>query len=58
MKRTTDFLASNPVSRRAVLQAGSLGLLGLSSVDVAAWRARAAEAGVSATRHRAVIYIF
>ena len=58
MQRISEFLAPHPVSRRAVLQAGTLGLLGLSSANVAAWRARAAERGVSATRHRAVIYIF
>jgi hypothetical protein len=41
-----------------MLQAGTLGLLGLSMTDVAAWRARAAEVGLSPTRHRAVIFIF
>jgi uncharacterized protein (DUF1501 family) len=48
---------SETLPRRSVLQAGTIGLLGLSMADVAAWRARAAAADRS-SRHRAVIYIF
>ncbi len=52
---------SSLASRRTVLQAGSLGLLGLSSSDVVGWRASAAGAQASTAAsqsHRAVIYIF
>ena len=55
MQRTAN---SRSISRRAVLQAGSLGLLGLSTADVAIWRARAAEAGNTTKKPRAVIYLF
>ncbi|MBC7817561.1 MAG: DUF1501 domain-containing protein [Planctomycetaceae bacterium] len=41
-----------------MLQAGTLGLLGLSTTDVAAWRARAAEVGIATKKPRAVIYLF
>lgn len=58
MPRVTRFSSSHSVSRRAVLQAGTLGLLGISSADVAAWRARAADTGAKPAKHRAVIYIF
>lgn len=58
MKQTSGLLVSNHVSRRAVLQAGTLGLLGLSSVDVAVWRARATDSSAKTTPHRAVIYLF
>ncbi len=58
MQRTANFLDSRAISRRAVLQAGSLGLLGLSTADVAIWRARAAETGATTKKPRAVIYLF
>ena len=58
MRPNADTRTSQPIARRAVLPAGSLGLLGLSSVDVAGWRARAAEGTANAAKHRAVIYIF
>ena len=48
----------HPVSRRAVLQAGSIGLMGLSLADVASVRSQAAQAGVSLSKPRSVIYIF
>ena len=51
-------LPAHPMSRRDLLQAGSLGLLGLSMGDVASWRQAAAEAGTVAPRPKAVIYIF
>jgi len=43
------------VNRRDVLQAGSIGLLGLSTADVAAWRSLAA---APAPIPKAVIYLF
>lgn len=48
----------HPVARRDILQAGTLGLLGLSASDVFAWRAAAAEAGRTAPRARSVIFLF
>lgn len=44
--------------RRDLLQAGTIGLLGLSGVDVSRWRAAAVESGSAAPKPRAVIYIF
>lgn len=49
---------AHPVQRREMLQAGGLGLLGLSMADVAGWRQAATAAGVSAPKARSVIYIF
>lgn len=43
------------VNRRDVLQAGSIGLLGISMADVAAWRSLAA---APAHKPKAVIYLF
>jgi hypothetical protein len=43
------------VNRRDVLQAGTIGVLGLSIANVAAWRSLAAE---TAIRPKAVIYLF
>lgn len=45
-------------SRREMLQAGALGLLGLSQLDVMRWRAQAAEAGTALTPPKSVIYVF
>jgi hypothetical protein len=45
-------------SRRSLLQAGSLGLMGLSMADVAAWRAQAAEAKRDTPKPKTVIYLF
>src|SRR5215510_15114625 len=47
----------HPLHRRHVLQAGGLGLLGLSMADVAAMRAAAAP-GTAAAKPRAVIFLF
>ncbi len=58
MKCSSRFSSSPLTSRRAVLQAGSLGLLGLSSADVAGWKAHAADGAASAAKHRAVIFLF
>lgn len=52
---------SQPVkshSRRRALQAGAVGLLGLSLSDVAHFRAVAAEQGQSLRKPKAVIYLF
>jgi uncharacterized protein (DUF1501 family) len=53
---------SRPIQRRGVLQAGAMNLLGLSMVDVAAWRAQAAHVtrrgGGDTQRPRSVIFIF
>ena len=58
MNRNCETSPRHPLTRRDVLQAGTISLLGLSGVDIAAWRATAAEAGVAAPRPRSVIYIF
>ena len=58
MKRTASLMGSHSVPRRAMLQAGTLGLLGLSTADVAHWRAQAVETGVATKKPRAVIYLF
>lgn len=47
-----------PHSRRSILQAGSLGLLGLSLPDVAHWRSQAQASGVPLSKPRGVIFIF
>lgn len=44
--------------RRDMLQAGTVGLMGLSMADVAAWQSQAAESGAGASSPRAVIYLF
>ena len=54
----TDLVTQRLLNRRDLLQAGTLGLLGLSSADVLSWRAQAAEAGRAAPRPRAVIFLF
>jgi hypothetical protein len=48
----------HPVARRELLQAGTLGLLGLSTADVLGWRAAASETARTAPRARAVIFLF
>lgn len=58
MRNSSGSPASKSLSRRTVLQAGTLGLLGLSSANVAGWRARAADGTANAAKHRAVIFIF
>ncbi|MBI3864097.1 MAG: DUF1501 domain-containing protein, partial [Planctomycetia bacterium] len=50
--------SNHRLTRRNMLQAGTIGLAGLSQVDVAAWRAAAAETGLSAPTPRSVIFIF
>lgn len=46
------------VSRRDMLQAGAIGLLGMSMSQVARLRAQAAEGSASAPKAKAVIYVF
>ena len=48
----------HPLMRRQVLQAGSIGLLGLSMADVAAWRSAAQAAGSTLPSPRSVIFLF
>jgi hypothetical protein len=48
----------HPLTRRQVLQAGSIGLLGLSMADVAAWRSAVHAAGSPLPRPRSVIFLF
>lgn len=50
--------AQQPVRRRSVLRAGAAGLLGVSTLDIAAWRAHAAASGESASTPRSVIFLF
>lgn len=50
--------ATRQTSRRSILQAGSLGLLGLSSADVLRMRTLAAESGTELPKPKAVIYLF
>ena len=49
---------SHPMNRRKLLQAGSLGLMGLSMADVAARRATAAETRTELPKPKSVIYLF
>lgn len=58
MKQKNLSPAMSPITRRDALQAGAIGLLGLSSVDVSAWRAQAAETGTPLQKPKAVIYLF
>ncbi|MGE5192954.1 MAG: DUF1501 domain-containing protein [Deltaproteobacteria bacterium] len=48
----------HPLTRRHMLQAGSIGLMGLSMADVAAWRSAAQAAGSPLPRPRSVIFLF
>jgi len=47
-----------PIRRRTVLRAGAAGILGVTGLDVAAWRAQAAATGATAPRPRSVIFLF
>lgn len=53
----SPFTPQHPLNRRTVLQAGSLGLLGLSMADVAALRGTA-KADSTAPKPRSVIFLF
>src|SRR4029079_1133790 len=48
----------HPLTRRHVLQAGSIGLMGLSLADVAAWRSVAEAARAPLPKPRSVIFLF
>lgn len=50
--------ARQPIRRRCVLRAGMAGLLGVSTLDVAAWRAQAAAGGQNLPAARSVIFLF
>lgn len=54
---TPASLFRHPVTRRSVLQAGSIGLMGLSTADVAALRSQAAPTR-AAPKPKAVIFLF
>jgi hypothetical protein len=58
MRHATNVDLQGSYSRRHLLQAGSIGLLGMTMADVAAWRAAAAETDTPAPRARAVIFLF
>jgi hypothetical protein len=58
MDRAGHLATQHPLTRRDLLQAGTLGVLGLSSADVLSWRAQAAENGRAVPRARAVIFLF
>ena len=45
-------------NRRDMLQAGTIGLMGLSTVDVAALRSQAAQSGATLPKPKTVIYLF
>ena len=49
---------SHPITRRDALQAGAIGLMGLSMSDVDGWRCHAATTGTALPRPKAVIYVF
>jgi hypothetical protein len=48
----------HPINRRTMLQAGTLGVMGLSSLQLESWRAAAADTGDNLPKPRSVIYIF
>lgn len=58
MKPYKRITASPGITRRNILQAGSLGLLGLSMTDVWRTRCQAADAGATLAKPKAVIYLF
>jgi hypothetical protein len=58
MKHIPSSLGRHPVTRRTMLQAGTIGLMGLSMGDVATWRCQAADAGTTLPKPKAVIYLF
>ncbi|MEZ5299463.1 MAG: DUF1501 domain-containing protein [Verrucomicrobiales bacterium] len=58
MERPTPTLAHPAISRRAALQAGAIGLLGLGMGDLSRLRAAPASGGPPKARAKSVIYIF
>ena len=58
MKNQLSRQPSHLLTRREMIRAGSLGLMGLSMVDVAQWRGQTAMAASDLPPKRSVIYIF
>lgn len=58
MNRRLHLAAQHPIGRRDLLQAGTIGVLGLSAADVISWRTQAAETGRTLPRARSVIFLF
>lgn len=58
MKHQSSPSPARHLSRRKLLQAGAIGVVGLSMVDVARLRAQAAETGANVSKAKAVIYVF
>jgi len=56
MKRQERSRTQHPLTRRNVLQAGTIGLL--SMADVAAWRCQASQVGAALPKPKAVVYLF
>ena len=49
---------NHPIDRRAVLQAGTIGLMGLSLADVLRWQAAGKDQSGDGQPERSVIYVF
>ena len=58
MKSQPSRQPSHLLTRREMIRAGSLGLMGLSMVDVAQWRQQSTLAADDLPPKRSVIYIF
>lgn len=58
MNRPEPSTTRHSCTRRDALQAGAIGLMGLSSSQVSAWRSEAAAVGVTPGKPKAVIYLF
>ena len=58
MGRSHKSSTARHITRRTTLQAGSLGLMGLSTANVSQMRALAAESGTPLPKPKAVIYLF
>ncbi len=58
MDRASYLAPRHPFTRRDLLQAGTLGFLGLSMADVLSWRAQAAESGRVLDKAKSVIFLF
>ncbi|MEO1980861.1 MAG: DUF1501 domain-containing protein, partial [Fuerstiella sp.] len=58
MGRSHTTSTARHITRRTALQAGSLGLMGLSTANVSQMRALAAESGTPLPKPKAVIYLF
>ena len=58
MKRLLPSPPQHPRTRRQIIQAGAISLLGLSLADPLRWRAAAAAAGLPLAHPKAVLYLF